>query len=41
MPNMWSKLLSEQFWAKRGWKQIGRDNNTASRKEQYDKKKAR
>ena len=39
MRNTRSKLLSEQFWAKREWKQIGPDNNTASTKEQYDKKK--
>ena len=38
MPNTWSQLHSEQFWAKREWKQIGRDNGTAPRKAQYDQK---
>ena len=38
MPNTWSKLRCKQFWAKREWKQIGLDNNTARRRAQYDKK---
>lgn len=35
MPNTWSKHHSEQFWAKRQWKQVGQDNQTQCRKAEY------